>query len=81
MPLLSIEKKNWWMHVGEVDEVKWKKDFLQWEVTVSDKAAITETGMVFSFEYGTPNMDICFAENYIHAFVPYCKLKGLLKTI
>lgn len=77
--IIEYRKNNWWRDRADTDIEDWRKEFMNWDVTVSDKAALVDKGVVFSFSYGTPNMDICYAENYIHAFVPYYKLDGLLK--
>ena len=78
--IIKFRKKNWWRKNSEIDMNKWRTEFLGWDISVAYNAAITKEGIVFSFDYGSPNMDICYAENYIHALVPYNKLKGLIKS-
>lgn len=78
--IIEFRKKNWWRNNSEIDMNKWRTEFLGWDISVAYNAAITKEGIVFSFDYGSPNMDICYAENYIHAIVPYNKLTGLIKS-
>lgn len=78
--IIEFRKENWWKNNSEIDMNKWRTEFLGWDISVANNAAITTEGIVFSFDYSSPNMDICYAENYIHALVPYSKLKGLIKS-
>ena len=78
--IIELRKENWWKNNSEIDMNKWRTEFLEWDISVAYNAAITTEGIVFSFDYESPNLDICYAENYIHAFVPYSKLKGLIKS-
>lgn len=65
----------------ELDNIfisKWKQWFMDSDVPIIGQAAIVNNGIIFSFNYDTPNMDISFGEYCVHALVPYSKLKGLL---
>lgn len=78
--IIEYRKKYWWRdeNLEENDIKKWKDWFMGLDISVSWYASMSENGILFSFDYGDAEMGICFAENYIHALVPYSKLKGML---
>lgn len=48
-----------------------------WELLVITYTIfLTNDGVMFSFSYGDPNMDIRYAENFIYTLVTYSKIQG-----
>lgn len=50
--------------------------YARWDYT--NRIALGKDGIIATIEYTDDESDLCFAENYIHAVVPYGKLKPYL---
>lgn len=49
-------------------------------VNYEHRIALGEEGLLVSLDYGQDDAQICFAENYIIAIIPYYKLKNAMKS-
>lgn len=76
--IIEYRKNHWWtdLELETVDLKQLKERYMELNISYSWKAAISEDGVIFSFDYN--ELGLCFAEYCVHALVPYSKLKGLL---
>lgn len=71
--------KNQWDNKDEFDAMIIGKKSLYMRLNYDNRVALGKGGIIISVSYGDAGTDICFAENYICALVPYRKLKPYLK--
>lgn len=77
--VLAYKRKSGWLKEEEPDSYYLGKQLLYSRLNYNDRVALGQEGLLVSLEYGDSDTDICFAENYIHAIVPYHELKPYLK--
>lgn len=77
--VLAYKRKTGWLDEGEPNNYYLGKKLLYLNLNYNNRVALGKKGLIVSLDYSDPDADICFAENFINAIVPYQKLKPYLK--
>lgn len=77
--VLAYKRKTGWLGEGDFDDYYLGKKLQYSSLNYNKRIALGKDGLIVSLDYSDSDTDICFAENYINAIVPYHKLRPYLK--